>query len=212
MNEYTWGIANLDKEYGHNKPMVLIETAYYPQYEGDKISASRVEAWEFLVGGGAAFMQLNGLYSTFNPGAAGTENHKLLRQLKILKDFVNSIDYVNMKQDTVFIGDRIPSGTFARAISQPGKQYAMYIHHSVYGCWFWEPMQMGSCYNVVPGNYQEDLLFNFMKGTYQAEWINPSTGKLISSEKFTHPGGKRIIKPPYYVIDIALRLKCIKKK
>jgi hypothetical protein len=212
MNEYTWGIANLDKEYLHNKPMVLIETAYYPQYDGDKIAASRVEAWEFLVGGGAAFMQLNGLYSSFNSGAAGTENYKLLRQLKILKNFMYSFDFFNMRQDTSFQAGGVPAGTFTRAISEPGKQYAFYIHHSEYGCWFWEPMKMGSCYNVVPGNYQENMVFNMSPGTYIAEWIDPETGTIIRTDNFTHDGGNRIFDAPAYMIDIALKINCLKNQ
>lgn len=212
MNEYTWGIANLDKEYIHNKPMILIETAYYPYYDGDKIAASRVEAWEFLVGGGAGFMQLNGLYSTFNAGAAGTENSKLLQQLKILKNFIYGFDFWNMQQDNSFFAGGNSPDCFSRAISEPGKQYACYIHHSKYGCWFWEPMSMGACYDVIPGNYQEHLVFNFERGTYSAEWINPATGIIIETEKINHDGGSRIISTPLYKIDIALRLKRINEK
>ncbi len=212
LNEYTWGIANLDKEYIHNKPMVLIETAYYPYYDGDKIAASRVEAWEFLVGGGAAFMQLNGLYSTFNSGASGTENSKLLSQLKILKNFMLSFDFFDMRQDTSFLADGAPSGTFARAISKPGEHYAFYLHHSEYGCWFWEPMGMGSCYKVVPGKYRENLIFAFESGNYSAEWIDPATGVIIGNELIIHKGGTRIISTPEYAIDIALRMKRINKK
>jgi hypothetical protein len=211
-NEYTWGIANLDKEYLHNKPMVLIETSYYPQYDGDKIAASRVEAWEFLVGGGAAFMQLNGLYSTFNPGAGGTENSKILGQLKVLKNFMSGLDYVRMRQDTSFIEGGVPEGSFARAISEPGKQYAFYIHHSIYGCWYWEPMKMGACYQVVPGNYQEKLIVNIAPGTYFAEWIDPATGNVIQTNNFTHGGGKKLLNTPPYRIDIALKIKGLKNR
>ena len=207
MNEYTWGIANLDKEYMHSKPNVLIETSYYPFYDGDKIAASRVESWEYLVGGGAAFMQLNGLYSTINPGAAGTENHLLLNQLKILKGFMESIDFANMKQDTALIGTRIPEGAFARSISEPGKSYALYLHHSVYGCWFWEPMQMGSCYKVIPGKYREDLRLRIDKGRYGVEWIDPANGRIISSEKIIHEGGLITLTTPVYSTDIAVRIQ-----
>ena len=206
LNEYTWGIANLDKEYIHGKPMILIETAYYPFYDHDKIAASRVEAWEFLVGGGAAFVQLNGLYSTFNPGAAGTENNKLLGQLIILKNFMSGFNFINMKQDTSFLASKIPDGTFARAISEPGKQYAFYMHHSKYGCWFWEPMGMGACYDVVKGDYLDSLVFNFEKGTYRVEWIEPKTGALIRTEQLTHEGGTRMLETPPYTVDIALRI------
>lgn len=211
MNEYTWGIANLDKEYIHRKPNVLIETCYYPFYDGDKIAASRVEAWEYMVGGGAAFMQLNGLYSTFNSGAAGTENYKLLRQLKLLKDFLQGFDFRKMKQDTSFIGKRNPAGTFARAISEPGRQYALYLHHSVYGCWFWEPMQMGAGYNVTKGDYREELVLDFARGKYLAEWIDPSTGKVISKEPVNHDGGKLNLTTPHYNVDIALKLMSMGK-
>jgi hypothetical protein len=39
-----------------HKPIELNETFYYPGwYKGDKVAASRVEAWEFMVGGGAGF-------------------------------------------------------------------------------------------------------------------------------------------------------------
>jgi hypothetical protein len=205
-NEYTWGIANLDHEYIHNKPMVLIETAYYPQYDGDKIAASRVEAWEFLMGGGAAFMQLNGLYSTFNPGAGETENSKILSQLTTLKKFMNGFDYVRMRRDTSFIVSGIPEGAFQRAVSEPGKQYAFYIHHSKYGCWFWEPMKMGACYTVVPGNYKENFIFNIAPGTYIAEWVNPETGNVIRTDPFTHTEGTRNIETPSYSTDIALKI------
>jgi len=209
-NEYTWGIANLDEEYVHNKPMVLIETCYYPDYDGDKISASRVEAWEFIIGGGAAFMHLNGLYSTFNSGAAGTENSRILGQLKILKDFMYGFDFISMRQDTALVAGGIPQGAFARAIGEPAEQYALYIHHSKLGCWFWEPMQMGACYEVIPGNYREELMLNIAKGTYNAEWIEPSTGKVISSERVIHSGGTRTFNTPNYFIDIALKITSFK--
>lgn len=212
MNEYTWGIANLDKEYIHNKPMVLIETCYYPFYDGDKIAASRVEAWEFMIGGGAAFVQLNGLYSTFNAGAAGTENNELLSQLKILKNFISGFDFSDMRQDTSFIADGVPEDAFARAMSEPGRQYAFYIHHSKLGCWYWEPMQMGACYNVVPGDYKENLVFNMVPGTYRAEWIDPATGNLILTGDFTHEGGNRIFNLPPYKIDIALKINSLKNQ
>ena len=206
MNEYTWGIANLDFEYHHNKPLVLIETAYYPQYDGDKIAASRVEAWEFLTGGGAGFMQLNGLYSTFNPGGAGTENYLLLGQLKVLRKFIESFRFADMKLDQSFVKGGITKDSFVRVISEPGRQYAMYIHHSKYGCWYWEPMKMGSCYNVITGNYQEDLILNFEKGNFLLEWIDPSSGKIIQTESINHSGGDKRIRTPLYKEDLALRM------
>ena len=71
VTQYLWhtrdwemgGLQGLDREYRHNKPIEQNETNYYPLYSGDKVGASRVEAWEFMVGGGASFNQLNGLFT-----------------------------------------------------------------------------------------------------------------------------------------------------
>ena len=41
-----------------------------------------------------------------------------------------SFDFSRMNQDTSFIAGGVPRDAFARAISEPGKQYAFYIHHS----------------------------------------------------------------------------------
>ena len=54
-SEEMGGLQGLDREYWHNKPIEQNETNYYPLYAGDAVADSRVEAWEFMVGGGAAF-------------------------------------------------------------------------------------------------------------------------------------------------------------
>ena len=47
------GMKALELEYGHNRPIELNETDWYPVwYQGDAIADARVEAWEFIVGGG----------------------------------------------------------------------------------------------------------------------------------------------------------------
>ncbi|MBN1582342.1 MAG: hypothetical protein JXA89_16670 [Anaerolineae bacterium] len=62
------GMQLLETEYGHDKPIELNETAFYPVwYTGDREAASRVEAWEFVVGGGAAYNHLNGMFTVDNP-------------------------------------------------------------------------------------------------------------------------------------------------
>ena len=69
------GMKGLDYQYGHNKPIEFNETAFYPfEYQGDKVGASRVEAWEFMVGGGASFNQLNDLYTVADPAGRTPDN------------------------------------------------------------------------------------------------------------------------------------------
>ena len=207
VTQYVWlagvqmgGLRALDYEYGRNKAIDFNETNYYPiWYQGDKIGDSRVEAWEFMVGGGSSFNQLNGLFTVENPAGQTLENERILTALRSLKQFLEAFDFVKMRQDKSVIVSGVPAGAFARAISEPGRQYAFYMHHSTDG--------KGSAYKVAPGNYHEDLAFFLPRGTYTANWVDPSTGKALESEKFTHGGGTRTLTTPMYTVDIALRIK-----
>jgi len=207
VTQYLWlagvqmgGIRALEYEYHHNKAIDFNETNYYPiWYQGDKIGDSRVEAWEFMVGGGSSFNQLNGLYTVENPAGQTLENERLLTALRSLKQFLESFDFVKMRQDKTVIVSGVPAGAYARAISEPGRQYAFYMHHSTDG--------KGGAYKVTPGNYQEDVAFNLPPGSYVAEWIDPSVGRVLQSQRFEHTGGTRTLTTPMYTIDIALRIK-----
>jgi hypothetical protein len=209
VTQYAWeggheqmgGLMALDYEYNKNKPIDFNETDYYPAwYQGDRIAASRVEAWEFVAGGGGSFNQLNGNYTVRDPGAKTDENAQLLRALKSLHDFMYSFDFLKMHPDKSFIQGGLPLGTYARGMSEPGKQYAYYHHHSTFG-------RNTASYKVTPGNYQEELVLHLPAGSYQADWVNAATGEVVSTEKLTFDGGSRTVKTPVHAVDMALRVK-----
>jgi hypothetical protein len=211
VTQYVWesymeqmgGMKGLDLEYGHNKPIEFNETAYYPfWYKGDKVGASRVEAWEFIVGGGAGFNQLNGVFTAENPAGKTPDNAQILSALKNLKEFIYSFDFVKMRQDKGLIVAGEPSGTFCRAISQPGEQYAAYLHHSTGG-------RKEDYYTVTPGNYVEKLVLKLPAGNYRADWVDPASGSGVGTESFVHIGGSRTLITPNHSVDIALRIKRI---
>jgi hypothetical protein len=194
------GMRALDYKYNLNKPIELNETDWYPWgYRGDKIADSRVEAWEFIVGGGSGFNHLNGLFTPQNPAGKSPENDRLLGALENLKNFMYSFDFLKMRLDKTLVLSGLPSAkTYYRAISEPGKQYALYIHHS--------GERRGS-YVVSPGSYRENLVLNLPPGNYQADWVDPTRGSVVASESFTHEAGARAMATPAYAIDIALRIK-----
>ena len=194
------GLKALEYKYGLNKPIELNETDYYPiWYRAGRVAASRVEAWEFLVGGGAGFNQLNGLFTPENPAGAGEENERLLNQLEVLKKFLYSFDFVKMRRDREFVADGLGGAeTHYQALSEPGQQYALYIHHGT--------DRRGS-YKIEPGKFQEKLSVRLPAGRYRAEWIDPEHGAVIHGESFTHGGGPKELQTPVYAVDIALRLK-----
>jgi len=210
VSQYLWGsddengemggLKALEYKYSLNKPIEMNETDYYPLwYRADKVAASRVEAWEFLVGGGAAFNQLNGMFTVENPTGSDPDNERILNALTQLKRFLYSFEFVKMKADPGFVAAGLGAGAVhCRALSEPGRQYALYIHHGT---------DRHGSYKVVPGRFQEKLTVNLPAGAYRAEWIDPEHGSVISAETIAHAGGQRVLSTPAYTVDVALRLK-----
>jgi len=207
--QYTYGstwdgaLRVLELEYEHDKPVEFNETNRFPAgYKGDVVSSSRTEAWEFIVGGGAGFNQLNSIYTILNPAGKAPENEKTLTALQNLKNFIYGFDFVKMRRDMGCIRGGAPSGAFASGMSEPGRQYALYMHHS-------EIDDSRTIYIVRPGEYQEKIQMDIGKGDYIMDWVDPASGRTIRSEQFAHNGGIRIFTTPVYSIDIALRIKSI---
>jgi hypothetical protein len=51
------------------------------------------------------------------------------------------------------------------------------------------------------------LVLALQKGNYQAEWVDPLTGKVVGGEDINHDGGERALAVPTFADDIALRVK-----
>ncbi len=210
--QYIWGNLNadpaaelggmraLDSLYGLDKPMEMNETDYFPRsYRGDRIADSRIEAWEFMVGGGAGFNQLSGLYTVENPAGKTPENEQLWHGLRNLQTFMRSFDFVRMHPESHLLASAPPAGTYVRALAEPGKQYALYMHHS-------GDRSRGS-YQVAPGKYQEHLSLALPGGTYLAEWVDPARGTISDPHEIRTEGKVQEITTPPYSVDIALRIK-----
>jgi hypothetical protein len=118
--------------------------------------------------------------------------------MQALKQFIEGFDFMKMKPDRSFVVSGMPAGAFYRGMSQRAEQYALYHHHSKLKPYV---------YRVVPGSYEERLTLDLPAGMYGAEWVNPSTGEVLGSERFTHSGGQRSLSTPKHTVDVALRIK-----
>jgi len=203
-SEQMGGMQGLDFEYRYNKPIEMNETQFYPFWyqKGDPVLDSRVEAWEFIVGGGASFNQLNSLFTAENPAGKTPDNAQILGALRNLKDFIYSFDFVKMRADKSFVVGGVPPGVYCRGISQPGEQYALYLHHS-------DLDVDGEYYIANPGHYHETLVLDLPGGIYKADWVDPASGSVLNSTTFTHEGGKQNFSTSEVKLDIALRIKRI---
>jgi hypothetical protein len=179
------------ENYGLNKVIGDDETGF----AGMKPKPYRLEGWDFIIAGGAVYDNLDYSFTVGHedgtakinaPGSGGPVLHK---QLKILKDFINSFDFIKMKPDNSVIKGGIPDKATARALVQVGHSYAIYIK----------------------GGNKAKLIVELPEGAYRAEWVNTKTGKVDKTETFHHDNGNRTLSSSKYVDDIALRIRLIPK-
>ncbi len=179
------------QNYALNKVIGDDETGF----SGSEPRAYRLEGWDFIIAGGGVYDNLdysftvgheNGTASIDAPGGGGPVFRK---QLEILKDFINSFDFIRMKPDNSIIKAGIPNKATARALVQPGKGYAIYING---------------------GNWSE-LIVELPRGEYRVEWLNTKTGNVDKKETFQHEGGNRTMRSPDYTDDIALGIRRVPK-
>lgn len=161
---YAWPEA-VWMNYGWNRPIGFDESGF----AGSSDTTYLRQAWQFILAGGAIFNNLD--YSFFvdeedgtgvnnAPGGGSTE---LRSQLVILRDFIESFDFIKMAPDFNVV--QHAPGMEAQAISEPGKQYAI----------------------VFSGNLQEWVKLNLPKGNYRYEFISAYNGQKLKIGSFNHP-------------------------
>ncbi|HWO42184.1 MAG TPA: hypothetical protein VNO43_10310, partial [Candidatus Eisenbacteria bacterium] len=204
-SHYTYGstwmgaMELLDRLYDADRILAADEMSEVPAHM--TAADGRVEAWEFMVGGGSIY---NGLITGTEYQSAEASRYRAY--LKLLKSFLSGFDFLKMRQDRNVIAGGVGADGYARAISEPGKQYAIYFHHSARG----QGRSLGgkdTNYIVKPGRYRRNLTLTLPPGSYKAEWISPESGAIMGSEIFNHGGGDKTLTTPTYSIDIALSIK-----
>jgi len=127
-----------------------------------------MEAWGFILAGGALYNNLDYsfvaghergdfVYPAKQPGGS---NPEFRRQMTVLRDFINSFDFVRMKPDRGFIQSGVPAKMQANALMEEGKQYAAYfVDHG----------------NPAPQSLSLTLLLP--AGEYDVKWVDVLSGK-----------------------------------
>lgn len=161
-------------------------------FRGTEDLAYRTEGWEFLLAGGGLYDNLDYSFTVAHPdGTApvapptpGGGGPALRQQLSILKNFLAAFDFVHMAPDPAVVVGGLPAKATARALSQKGRAYAVYLN----------------------GGNRADLALDLPAGHYRAEWVNPRTGAVDKAEDLDHKGGKVVLASPGYEGDVALRV------
>jgi hypothetical protein len=163
----------------------------------------RTEGWEFLLAGGGVFDHLDFSFTPESetggavplpdgtPGGGGPE---LRKQLAVLKEFVESFDFVHMSpsdrlvkviRDETNGQKRAAQDPSVRVLAKPGDAYAIYIN----------------------GGRQVELSIELHKGKYTARWITTKTGKTEKTETVDGAGEATKLRSPEYDEDVALAVR-----
>jgi hypothetical protein len=171
--------------YGLNKAISYDETGFLGRDDG----AYRRQAWNFMLSGGSAFDALDYSFSVGHedgsdsePNGPGGGSPALRHQLYILSQFLQSFSLPDLRPDTLTV--KHAADTTPRALSNPGKEYAIYLD----------------------GSGPAEIILDLPPGNYSSEWLNVVTGKIDQLEKFIHKGGTKTLQSPNFQNGIALRL------
>jgi hypothetical protein len=190
--------------YALNKVIGMNETGF----DGGADATYRIQGWDFLIAGGALYNNLDYSfavghergdfrYDEKTPGGGTTE---LRRQLGVLHDLFNRIDFVRMAPapGVVTANDE---GLSARALAQAGKTYVVYAHRGrvVKGA---KPS-----YQVDAASRAAKLTLELPKGRYELEWLNPKSGAWSGRTAVTHAGGPLAVESSVFTEDVALLVR-----
>jgi len=168
----------------------------------------RSEGWDFLLAGGGLYNNLDYSFTPKHPDGTllkykspGGGSPALRKQLRILKEFLYSFDFVRMKPDNSLVKSA-SGGLSARVLGRRGKAYAIYIRVPL-------PRKPKNIRNHLKDRVKTTLVLNLPAGQYRTEWVNVKTGKTIQSEKIAHKDGEATLKSPEFANDVALRVLSI---
>jgi hypothetical protein len=161
----------------------------------------RTEGWDFILAGGAIYNNLDYSFTTkcadgtfLAYSSPGGGNPAFRRQMKVLKDFIHSFDFVRMRPDRGVIKAGVPAGMEAWALAETGRQYALYVHPT-----------LGKGKPAPPRAAQIEILLDAPAGDYAVTWINPQTGS-VDKQGSTTTTGALTLKSPPFTEDAAVRV------
>ncbi len=182
-----------------NRPLGDNETGF----RGTNDLVYRVEAWSFLLAGGALFNHLDYsfvaghedgtfVYPASQPGGG---NAGFRRQLGVLAGFMRSLDFARMEP----MGKLVLEGKelAAYGLARPGRDYAVYVG----------PVYRDKGPRPDASGQSVALELEVVPGRYRLEWLDPVDRAVRASSRRRHEGGRLRAEAPVFREDIVLRLR-----
>ncbi len=156
----------------------------------------RIEAWRFILAGGALFNHLDYSFTTDNEdgtyvvqkGEPGGGSRELRHQFRLLAGFMNSLNFINMKPVTDETVKIDVTGADINGLVEDGKVWALYLSTK-------DTTRISTVLEI-----------NLPDGSYELKWLDTKTGDETSESHNSHNSGWLQVKSPEYLHDIALKI------
>jgi hypothetical protein len=211
----SWNVANEFAQVTEVHPGISILNFHYPRpdpkcvtanfnlgrligcnetgFDGSGPDPYRIQAWQFMLAGGGLFNHLDASFGVGHEegsmdltGANFGGGPEIRKQLCILKDFMESFDFIRMAPDNGAVADR-GGASAVYVLAEQGRQYAVYIRGE----------DRDTCGPVV---------LNVPDGQYTVEWIDTRQGVIGSPETLASENGKLGLRPREFRSDIGARV------
>lgn len=150
----------------------------------------RVQAWRFLLAGGALFNNLDYSFSPgledgtdFQPESPGGGSPALRRQLRFLSSFMHALPFLRMQPDLQLVVHS--PGAHTQALSLRGQVYALHIQ----------------------GRGPMVLKLQLGEGHYKVAWFRPESGGEAGKQRVEHQGGVLTLTTPEFAEDLVARIE-----
>lgn len=143
-------------------------------FRGTNDAPYRMEAWDFLIAGGGLFSHLDYSFAVgyedgtfvYPASQPGGGNPTFRRQMRVLRDFMHSFEFIRMKPDNAIIQGGVPANYTARALVEPGRQYALYLRPAPV-----TPFSVRWTAQVEP-KYSEEYTFHVSSNDGARLWVD----------------------------------------
>lgn len=160
-------------------------------FRGVEDKPYRVDAWQFMLAGGALYDHLDYSFTVAQPSGTqqvvdptpGGGGPRIRAQLGTLVRFLKDLDLVSlrpMEKCSVH-----PDGAVAYALASPGREYVAYLH----------------------GAREMRLTVDLPAGRYRVDWLDPVDGRWVHSETIEHGGGPKEFHAPIELEEAALKVR-----
>ena len=193
--------ALLRDQYHRGKILALDETSTV------NVEQTRLEAWMFLIGGGAIYSGLDAeevVYNLADPSGDTDLGYDIRECVRNAGEYMERFQLTKLRRNPAWVVSGIPTGATLQASANTGQQYVAYLHH---GKKLSNQDFQLHYEQIDSSNHNVSLGVALEAGDWRAVWTRPEDLVILDSREFSHTGGTYILPQVTYQADVALSIE-----